>query len=516
ADIRADAWATMLYVPNWRAVLAERDYWALFRTPSPLQHTWSLGIEEQFYLVWPLALAGVLAAFPKRTPWVVWAGSLLLAAASAAWMWISYDPKDPSRVYYGTDTRAAAILLGAALAASHAIWGPPRSRWARILVEIAGAAGMAVLAVAWWRLSGDSPALYRGGFAVCGLAGVALIAAAVQPQRGPLAWMLARAPVRLLGIISYGVYLWHWPVYLVLDSARTGLPDWALVAVRVAATILVALASYVLLERPILAGALAWRRWAVIAPAVAVALVLAILVGTAGSRPGASLAPDARLALHGTAPHKPGSVRVLILGDSLAVSLYSGLEHAAADHDLEVSVGVKVGCELDNAAPECPPPWAAQVAEQRPDVVLVAETGYWSLIPRVVGAEVLAIGTARWDEEWTRERQAIVDELRAAGARRFVFTTLPCFRRLWLRRFPPENTARANADLSALAARNAPHVQLVDLARYLCPKGRYQPGLGAVETMRFDGLHLTDEGSDLVGRWLAPQLARAAQPDSPP
>ena len=143
ADIRADAWATMLYVPNWRAVFAERDYWALFRTPSPLQHTWSLGIEEQFYLVWPLALAGVLAVCGRRTPRAVCVGSLALAAASVAAMWTLYDPRNPSRVYFGTDTRAAAILLGGALAAWQASTGPTRSRAA---IELAGVVGVAVLA----------------------------------------------------------------------------------------------------------------------------------------------------------------------------------------------------------------------------------------------------------------------------------------------------------------------------------------------------------------------------------
>jgi peptidoglycan/LPS O-acetylase OafA/YrhL len=509
ADIRADAWATMLYVPNWRAVNALRDYWALFRTPSPLQHTWSLGIEEQFYLVWPLALAGVLAVCGRRTPRAVCVGSLALAAASIAAMWTLYDPRNPSRVYYGTDTRAAAILLGGALAAWQASAGPARLRAA---IELAGGVGVAVLAAAWCTL-------YRGGFAACGLAGAALIAAAAHPQRGPLAALLALAPLRGLGVISYGVYLWHWPVYLMLDAARTGLSGWMLFGVRVAATIAISLASYRFIEQPIRRGAGTARRWALVAPAATAAIALAIVAGTAGARssaPQAAMAGAERFEAMKSPPARPGAVRVLLLGDSVAVSLFPGLSRAAGS-ELEVSIGVKVGCEGDSPAPDCPPSWPAQAAEQQPDVVLIAETGFWSLVPIKVGASVISMETPEWDEQWTRERDALVDELLRAGAAHVVFTTLPCFPPEWWRRYPrvaPRVVARANSSLAAIATRRPAHVALLDLAGFVCPGGRFQQGIGAVPQLRVDGLHYTDEGSDLVGRWLAPRIAGLARSDS--
>ena len=518
-DIRADAWATMLYVPNWRDVFAARDYWALFRTPSPLQHTWSLGIEEQFYLLWPLALSAGLAVFGRRTPRAVCVGSLALAAASIAAMWTLYDPRDPSRVYFGTDTRAAAILFGGALAAWQASAGPVRSRAARAAIEIVGALGAAVLAAAWWTLDGDTPDLYRGGFTACGLAGSALIAAAVHPQRGPLARLLALAPLRGLGIISYGVYLWHWPVYLVLDSGRTGLSGPALLGVRVAATLAIAAASYRLLELPIRRGAGSPRQWWLAAPSAAALIALAIAAGTAGARPGArpeAIAGAERSTEPPAARAERGARRVLMLGDSLAISLHRGLVHAAGS-DFEVTLGVQIGCERDSTAPGCPPSWPTQVAQLRPDVVLIAESGFWSLVPIKVGASVFGVEKPEWNERWTSERAATVDELIRAGADHVAITTLPCFSPARSRRSPrlaPQVTDRANEHLATIAAARSARVTLVDLAGFLCPGGRFQSGMGEVAQLRYDDLHFTDEGSDLIGRWLAPRIAGLVRSDS--
>jgi peptidoglycan/LPS O-acetylase OafA/YrhL len=517
AEIRSEALASLLYISNWYAVFVERDYWALFRTPSPLQHTWSIGIEEQFYLVWPLAIAGVLARFRERTPDVVLVGAVLLGAASAACMGILYDPHNTGRVYYGTDTRIAPILFGAALAAWHTRYGGSRTRSARWLAEIAGAAGLAGLAWASWRLEADSPSLYQGGFFWCGVAEIAVIAAAVVPS-GLLARALGSLPLRGLGIVSYGVYLWHWPVYLVLDPARTGLADAPLLGLRLAATLVIATLSYWLLERPIRRGAFDARHWTVVVPGVSGALVAVIFASTSGVGARAALPGGYSHALPHAVPGSAsrsdsGSIGVLILGDSVGITLHQGLEHAAADHDLDVRLGVEIGCERDSQEPGCPAPWVEQVASVRPDVVLIAESGLWSLLPLEVGSRVLAIGTEDWNEAWIWNTQATVDELLGAGARRVVFTTLACFEPSWFQRQPrlaPQNTAQVNENLSIVAARNPGRVELIDLAAYVCPGGQAVQKIESVETLRFDGVHYSPEGSDLVGRWLAPQLAAAA------
>ena len=130
-QIRGDALATLAYSANWRSVFAHQSYFALFLSPSPLQHTWSLAIEEQFYLVWPLVFVALFAAFSRATAKAVLVTSLVLAAASVLLTVVLYDARNTNRDYYGTDTRAAAILFGVALAAGLALYGPVKRRGTR-------------------------------------------------------------------------------------------------------------------------------------------------------------------------------------------------------------------------------------------------------------------------------------------------------------------------------------------------------------------------------------------------
>jgi peptidoglycan/LPS O-acetylase OafA/YrhL len=189
--IRSDAFATLGYVANWRQVFSHRDYFALFSAPSPLDHTWSLAIEEQFYVIWPLVFVGLLAWRQRAAARAVLVTSLVLAGVSSVLMIALYDPANVSRSYFGTDTRAAAILFGAALAAWLAIHGPTRDRRRRVALEIVGIGSAIGLAVAWTRLDGQSSTPYHGGFLLCGLAATAVIAAAVHPEPGPVSRVLA-------------------------------------------------------------------------------------------------------------------------------------------------------------------------------------------------------------------------------------------------------------------------------------------------------------------------------------
>lgn len=258
AGLRDDALAAFTYVTNWYLIADNQSYFEAVGRPSLLRHLWSLAVEEQFYLLWPLLFALGMSRLGKR-------GLLGLtvagAVASTLWMAALFQPDfDPSRIYYGTDTRASGLLVGAALAF---VWVPGRSqsRFARLPVDLVGAVALVGLVVLGLRLDEFNPFLYRGGLALVAATTAVLIAAAVHPRARLLGRTLGAAPLRWVGLRSYGLYLWHWPVFSLtrpqLDLPLDGL---ALLALRLAATFFLAELSYRCLELPIRHGAMG-RSW---------------------------------------------------------------------------------------------------------------------------------------------------------------------------------------------------------------------------------------------------------------
>jgi peptidoglycan/LPS O-acetylase OafA/YrhL len=248
AALRQDAFAALGYVANWRMIYRGGDYFTATAPASLLQHTWSLGIEEQFYLVWPLL---VLLALATRRPR---AAVLAVAVAGiAASTWVSetlYRPgADPGRVYYGTDARASALLVGCALAA--ALAGRDLGSGRRRLLALGAVPATTAVAWAWARADGGAGWLYRGGLTLLAGAVAAGLAYLVAAPRGWGARVLSVPPLVWLGRISYGVYLWHWPLFGLLTADRTGLPADALTAVRLAAAVLVAAVTFYLVELPV-------------------------------------------------------------------------------------------------------------------------------------------------------------------------------------------------------------------------------------------------------------------------
>ena len=268
--VRGQTVAALVYMSNWWQTFSHQSYFTRFGPPSPLNHLWSLAVEEQFYVVWPWLLVLGMRLIPERSRFASvrprLAGvTLVLAAASAAEMALLYHPSfDPSRIYYGTDTRAFGLLFGAALAL---VW-PSRSLGGRVgaragdVLDLLGALGLVGAGVLIWRTTEYSAFLYRGGMVLLSLCTVMVIAAVVHPAARLGRW-LGCAPLRWLGVRSYGIYLWHAPVIaLTTPSTVHGVQPLRAV-LQVAGSIALAALSWRFVEEPIRHGAIGrlWARW---------------------------------------------------------------------------------------------------------------------------------------------------------------------------------------------------------------------------------------------------------------
>jgi peptidoglycan/LPS O-acetylase OafA/YrhL len=261
AHLRFDVLAAGSYVTNWYYIFDHQTYDQLVGRPSLFQHLWSLAIEEQFYLIWPVILALLVGRLGSRGMF----GLLVVgAAASSALMAFLWVPEaDHTRIYYGTDTRASGLLIGAALAFVWAPWkvGHVSKRAYAVALNAAGLLALALLVYLHLKLDLYHPWLYRGGFALVALSTAVVIAVAVHPS-AYAGKLLGLQPLRWLGTRSYAIYLWHWPVFMLtrpdLDLFIYG---WQLLALRLGITFLLAEISYRIVERPVRSGALgrAWR-----------------------------------------------------------------------------------------------------------------------------------------------------------------------------------------------------------------------------------------------------------------
>jgi peptidoglycan/LPS O-acetylase OafA/YrhL len=310
--------ASALYVSNWQLIFGDVSYFARFAPPGPLNHLWSLAIEEQFYIVWPfLLLIGVKLV--RETP--LSSGvrprlavlTLALGVASAVLMAVLYHPSlDPSRVYYGTDTRASELLFGAALAM---VWpsrklSPRIGAGARNTLDALGVAGLLAIALMIWQTDQYSSFLYRGGFVLLSIATVLVVAALAHPA-GRLGPILGWKPLRWIGVRSYGIYLWHFPIIVLTTPG--GVANGAeplrelLQAVAIFA---VAALSWKYIEEPVRHGAIgrlwgrvrsgAWRPenlsregWAIVG--VSFLVVVAAGAGMAGVNSVSAEGRDARV-----------------------------------------------------------------------------------------------------------------------------------------------------------------------------------------------------------------------------
>ncbi len=322
SQVRTDIIASLFYVNNWWYIFSEGSYFEFIGRPPMLKHLWSLAVEEQFYLAWPAIAFLFVRRVGRRGLRLL---ALALALLSTGWMIVmsvsSGFPEyaDPSRAYFGTDSHAMGLLVGAALATA---WRPGRlradlSRGAVAIITTAGVASLLAV-IAFFVLVGEfTPWMYQsGGFLLLAVVVAALIAMATHPA-SPLGRALGTQPWRYLGQRSYGLYLWHWPIFMVtrpnLDIALDGLP---LLALRLTLTVGIAELSFRFVEMPIRRGAIgrwvkAWRSSAgtertrrswggagIVTTVVAAVLAVGIVLSTAPAPTAAEgLAPDVAQAM---------------------------------------------------------------------------------------------------------------------------------------------------------------------------------------------------------------------------
>lgn len=356
--------AAATFSSNWLSIVSGTSY---FDTTSPelFRNLWSLAVEEQFYVIWPLA---VLALLLVKVRWVRRLVVALLALGSAAAMAIVYLPgADATRVYYGTDTHSFGLALGALLAFLAHPWSASRlsgSRLLRVLLPIVGALSVLALLALTVLLPGDGPLVYRGGLVLVAVLTALAIAGSITP-RSPLGRILDLAPLRWVGRRSYGLYLWHWPVYVLVVNALAGLDRtdatlWELGGCALVLTVAAAMLSYRFVEQPIRRDGFraTFRRWfgswpghvarsitavvvalAVLAAGGATALAIqsdpgqgdaqaaieqgqkAIASATATPTPSATAAPGGtRPVAAGQKPGTPGGDQISAIGDSVMLA----------------------------------------------------------------------------------------------------------------------------------------------------------------------------------------------------
>ncbi len=371
ARTRSDAVPSLLYYANWHLIVANHSYFTLMGQPSLLQHFWSLAVEEQFYIVWPLLLVPGLVFLGRRyLPFLVAAG----IAGSAALMWLLYQgpDSDPSRVYYGTDTRAFLLLMGILLAL---LWPyVERIRRSLPLLELLGVAALGTTIYLFWTVHDYYASIYQGGDLAASFCFAVLIAAVAHPATR-LGKALGIAPLRWIGERSYGIYLWHW---LIIAITRPGLDvSWTgprIIAAQAALTVIAAALSYRFVEQPIRTGSLqrrlakfqARRRLEIVAAGAAafVAGFVVLFLTPSALNAVASTRPTTTTTTTTTAtttttttqhhkkksnqPGPPGG-RILALGDSVMLGCASELRTALHNR---VRVDALVARQIDDTIAE--------------------------------------------------------------------------------------------------------------------------------------------------------------------
>lgn len=522
--LRGDVLAALAYIENWWLIHTNQAYGAIFSEGSPVQHFWSLAIEEQYYLFFPLLMVG-LFTFVKRNLRIAAVLGVLTAASFA---YAAHLSSNLDRAYYNTFSRASEILVGILAAFLVAQFDRERNANARHVLDGAGIVAMLGMAWLWSTIDLHDPFVFRGGTLLNSVFTVIVIAACLQP--GAVARFLNVTPWRKFGGISYGVYLVHWPIFLILTEQRLGLGHNATFAVRVAVTLTVAISMYFLFENPIRRGTMLRRNtrfFAVIAAGTAAVVGLAVAMPDTDASVldlSSSSPVSGQLTTLADAPKVAGDPRVMVVGDSMSWSVFVGLDAWGKTHGVQFGRYSALGCGVGGPGTlnylglvrktfaDCAQ-WKRDMGKAvrafDPDEVLVV-VGLADISPRrFADGKFRSIGDPVYDARLTRKIRSMARTLTSEGAR-LKWVTFPHVDIPFTNGGtgqPPfvENEPKRMDELNALVAAALapiPNASTIDLAAYMRarPDGELDPAF------RPDGAHLSKSGTDEVARWLGPQL----------
>jgi peptidoglycan/LPS O-acetylase OafA/YrhL len=520
ATLNDGPWA-QAYVANWHAIAGHRDYWASFELPRMFGHLWSLAIEEQFYLVWPIVVAFV-AWRSRHVHRTIIVCCVVASVASLLWMIKLFDPADPTRVYIGTDTRASSLLLGALFAAA-----PLRSAAMRVTARLgnafswATAAILGIIVLSWCSINGPSSTwLFHGGLFAHSLLSALLVAGcAARPDEVASRW-IGWAPLRVTGVLSYSLYLWHWPVYALLSPERTGMSGWSLIALRIAVSFGAAALSKVLVEDPVRFRATWARGRQGVAALVGVSLAVAlfwVVVPHPETAPAAfsldqfastTLAPTSvpatTVAVNNTSvavtsssapvtasvtaptttvePLLAPTTRVLMVGDSIAFDVWPAVASAMFADRISIGGYVSPGAGLLDNRYDSTTEIDKKVVDFKPDLVLY-EGSLWDF------------GTA---EAQRAAYERFTDFVLGQGARLALITIPP----LRADHQDPANLGSLTGIMRDIAAEHPGEVIFLNSDEVWGPVFTQDVNGDKVPERKPDGVHVCPSGAAMYAIWL--------------
>jgi peptidoglycan/LPS O-acetylase OafA/YrhL len=584
SSLRGDAFSTLAYVANWHFIATGANYFVRFGPPSPLLHTWSLAVEEQFYLVWPALALFVMRRRGRRGLAAV--AALGIALSAAVTIVLFHHAVSVTSLYYGTQTRVQEVMTGALLA----VLMPRIVRWARPegvhgepdaaggatggatgeageagqasdtadrdtgdtavrrslgirhpgwQISMVGGLGAAALLWALHAVSGQTGFLYDGGFLLVAGATAAVILVVVVRPEDLLSRFLGIGVLGYIGRISYGLYLYHYPMFQMIKGEHTGLSGSPLLVVRLAATGAAAVASYHLVEMPV-RNRRALPGWQLVAAIpIGLAIVVTALVLTTVPPPPQLVAKAPKKVGLFAVPSRPPPglasgrhVHILLLGDSLAETLGFGLGVQAASWGATFDNQGIVGCDLDpssivniegsitQAAQGCvgwQQTWKEMIDRQDPDVVAVL-LGRWEVSDRIIDGHWTRIGQPAWDQVYAAELGTAISILSSRGAHVVIFT-LPYITQTtespdgtpWDIN-QPIRTNEYNALVRKTVARYPKVASVIDLNRILDPSGIYTSAIDGVPVRDDDQEHISLYGGMFLRPRILPELVQLGLP----